>query len=375
MAIQSFEFDEGLSAAFSVFCDDLYREDSNRIPISRSELLSQFAPEFPFYRGSGNRHRHFIARVNDKTLGHVSALVNRDLKDRDGTSVGSLGFFECVDDYAAAADLLEHATQWLRRENNLRRIWAPVNYDIWHGYRLMTRGFAEKTFYGEPYNKSYYPDFFARFGFSIKKTWDSLEIKGRATLEKMIAKFEPRYRSLLDEKYQFKSIDMREGDDLQQLYKVLVRSYQGFLGTTPFGFDSFERILVQYLKTFDARFVHLVYDPSGNMAAFSVAYPDYSDALRAMHAQVVRSGKPALGAQPPQAHRVIFYMIGATPEEIERRHGLGSAAFYYAMQQILGAGFETVLFAIIADDSGGRRLLGEEMRFAQRTYSLYELNQ
>jgi hypothetical protein len=26
----------------------------------------------------------------------------------------------------------------------------------WHGYRLMTRGFEEKTFYGEPYNKIYW---------------------------------------------------------------------------------------------------------------------------------------------------------------------------------------------------------------------------
>ena len=374
MAIQSFEFDRELSAAFAAFCDDLYRADCNWIPTSRSELLSQFAPEFFFYQGSGNRHRHFIASENGKTVGHVSALVNSELEDRDGTPVGSLGLFECVNNYAVAADLLEHATKWLR-ENKLRRIWAPVNFDIWHGYRLMTRGFAEKTFYGEPYNKSYYPDFFARFGFAVKKTWDSLEITGRATLEKMIARFESRYRSVLDEKYRFKSIDMDDADELQQLYKVLVRSYQGFLGTTAFKFDSFERILIQYLKHFEARFVHLVHDPNGNIAAFSVAYPDYSDALRAVHAQVIRSSKPALRAQPPQAHRVIFYMIGATPEEIERRHGLGSAAYYYTLQQILGAGFETVLFAIIADDSGGRRLLGEEMRLAQRTYSLYELNQ
>jgi hypothetical protein len=31
-------------------------------------------------------------------------------------------------------------------------------------------------------------------------------------------------------------------------------------------------------------------------------------------------------------------------------------------------------FAIIADDSAGRRHFGEEMRFAQKSYALYELN-
>jgi hypothetical protein len=57
--------------------------------------------------------------------------------------------------------LLEHAIEWLREKHDLQRIWAPVNFDIWHGYRLMTRGFEEKTFYGEPYNKIYYPGFLA----------------------------------------------------------------------------------------------------------------------------------------------------------------------------------------------------------------------
>jgi len=374
MAIQCFEFDAGLSAAFAAFREDLYRKDSNWIPTTRSDFLSQFVPEFPFYRKPGNRHLHFIATANSKIIGHVSALVNRDLKDRDGSPVGSLGFFESVDDYPAASDLLGHATEWLRRENDIHRIWAPVNFDIWHGYRLMTRGFAEKTFYGEPYNKNYYPEFFTRFGFSAKKTWDSLEMEGRGTLDNMIARFEPRYRKLLDEGYQFHSIDLFQANDLRQLYTVLIHSYQGLLGTTPFEYDDFDRLLGQYLRTFEARFVNLVYDPTGNLVAFSVAYPDYSDALRAAGGKPNQSGKPRAHFQPSAADRVIFYMIGATPEEVARRHGLGSATYYHTVQQILSAGFQAVLFAIIADDSGGRSLLGAGMRVAQRTYALYELN-
>ena len=374
MAIQTFEFDAGLSVAFAAFRDDLYSGDRNWISVSRPELLAQFAPEFGFYRRSGNRHRHFIATANGQTVGHVSAFANRDLKDRDRTPVGALGFFECIDDFAVAGDLLEHAIEWLQKENDLQRIWAPVNFDIWHGYRLMTRGFEDKTFYGEPYNKAYYPGFFTRFGFSVKKTWDSLEREGRTTLEDMIVRFEPRYRRLLDERYRFQSIDVNRTDALRQLYGVLVRSYQGFLGTTPFGFDDFERLLGQYLKACDACFVNLVYDPGGHVAAFSVAYPDSSDALRAVRGEATPSGETQSRFPPGAADRVIFYMIGATPEEVERRHGAGSATYYHTVRQILSAGFEKVLFAIIADDSGGRRHFGEEMRFAQRTYALYELN-
>jgi hypothetical protein len=374
MGIQSFDYNAELSAAFATFREELYRDHPNWIPSPRHTVLAQFAPEFSFNRRSGNRHLHFMATANGKVAGHVSAFVNRDLKDRDGTPVGTLGFFECVNDYSVAADLLDHAIAWLCKENDLARIWAPVNFDIWHGYRFMTRGFEEKTFYGEPYNHAYYPGFFSRFGFPVKKTWESLERWAPATLEKMISRFEPRYRKLLDEGYRFKTVDFTQADDRRELCGVLIRSYHGFLGVTPFEFDDFERIMGQYLRAFETRFTNLIYDPSGKVAAFSVAYPDCSDAIRAMRGQDNLCARVRFYFHRGETDRVIFYMIGATPEEIAGRHGVGGATFYHTMRQILAAGFNSVLFAIIADDSAGRRLLGDEMRFAQRTYTLYELN-
>jgi hypothetical protein len=190
----------------------------------------------------------------------------------------------------------------------------------------------------------------------------------------MIARFEPRYRRLLQEGYQFRSVDLSQADDLRQLYGALIRSYQGFLGTTPFEYNDFDRLLGQYLRTFEERFTNLIYDPAGNIAAFSVAYPDYSDAIRATRDRDDRLARLRFRLRRRKADRVVFYMIGATPQEVERRHGLGSATYYHAMRQILSAGYHKVLFAIIADDSGGRRYFGDEMGFAQKTYTLYELN-
>ena len=190
----------------------------------------------------------------------------------------------------------------------------------------------------------------------------------------MVARFEPRYRRLIDEKYRFRSIDVSAISDLRQLHSVLVRSYSVLLGATPFEFASFERLLGQYLQAFAARFVNLVYDPGGSVAAFGVAYPDYSDVLRSQGNQTGQSSKRPLASQRGATDRAILYMIGATPEEVQRRHGLGSAIYYHTMQQILAAGYQDVLIAIVADDSGARGLLGAEMRSVQRSYALYELS-
>jgi hypothetical protein len=84
-------------------------------------------------------------------------MVNAAIRDEDGTAVGLIGFFECVEDPVVATVLLDAARDWLREEHGLQRIWGPMNFDIWHSYRFMTRGFDQVPFYGEPDNKACYP--------------------------------------------------------------------------------------------------------------------------------------------------------------------------------------------------------------------------
>ena len=71
MAIQSFEFDAERSAAFAAFRDELYRDDRNWVVSPRPAFLNQFAPEFWFYRSTGNRHRHFVATANGKIAAYL----------------------------------------------------------------------------------------------------------------------------------------------------------------------------------------------------------------------------------------------------------------------------------------------------------------
>jgi hypothetical protein len=43
---------------------------------------------------------------------------------------------------------LDAARDWLRDQHGLRRIWGPMNFDIWHSYRFMTRGFDQALQHG-----------------------------------------------------------------------------------------------------------------------------------------------------------------------------------------------------------------------------------
>lgn len=375
MALWEFTFDAELTHAFVRFGCECYRDDPNWIPPFAEDIFALLAPDFPFYRQPGNAHRHFLATVGDRVVGRISAMVNRDLQDRDGSPVGCVGFFESIEDDAVAYDLLDTAVGWLHEKHGLARIWGPMNFDIWHGYRFMTRGFGERLFCGEPYNKPYYPDFFARYGFAPKQRWNSVEIRGRQTLERLRMAGACRWQELAPLGYRIEPFDLaRFQDESRKLHTILTRSFSGFLGFTPITFSDFERVIAPMQHAVDPCLFLFAYDADGRPCGVAGALLDVSDAVRAMQ------GRRTLGAQARflfhrlGVKRVLFHVIGLTPEEVAKRSGLGWALSACVLQGMLDHGYETLLGSLMAEGNASRGLLQDAATDGQREYTLFELN-
>jgi hypothetical protein len=56
---------------------------------------------------------------------------------------------------------------------------------------------------------------------------------------------------------------------------------------------------------------------------------------------------------------------------MEKRHGLGSAIVYHTVRAILDAGFDTLVGALLADDSPASTFVGDAIHHADREYALY----
>lgn len=375
MGIRSFSFDRSLAQAFVRFPYELYREDPHWIPPSRNELTAQLSPEFFFYRTPGNRHAHFLAMSNMKIVGRISAMVNHELRNDDGQPVATVGFFDAINDYAVADDLLASATEWLREHGGTRRVWGPVNFDIWHGYRLMTRGFDQKSFYGEPYNMPYYPEFFERYGFAPKQHWNSVELTGQKTLARLAEPGRPLYDSLTEQGYRFESFNpARFREELSKLHLVVSRSFSGFLGYTPISRSEFQRLFFPLRYAAKPDFFIFAYDPADRLCGFAAGLLDVADAVRVMQGRNHWLAKSRFFYHRRLVDRAMFHLIGKAPEETHKPNGLGTALFSRALRAILAAGYDTVIITLMAQGNRSRRFLQELVFDNRRQYALYEWN-
>jgi len=375
VALTSFRFDPSLTRDFIDFGYSLYRDDRLWIPPFRRTLARQLSPGYAFHRKPGSDHRHFLAYRGRRVVGRVTAMVNAALKDVDGTAVGTIGFFECVEDPAVAAVLLDAARDWLRSGHGLRRVWGPMNFDIWHGYRFLTKGFDEEPFYGEPDNKPYYPDYFERYGFVRRRTWISLEVRGQPALESLAARGKERYADLVGRGYRFapaESVNSRA--DLEKLYELMTRSFAGFLGFTPIALREFARLSSGLKQALAMPMSTFVYDENSRPVAFAVTFYELSAAVRAMKGREHPLSVAKFLFHRRRVRRLNVYAGGMIPEMQAKGTGLGRAGIFYVVDRALRHGYEDVIFALMAKENAVQGLFRGQSREAQREYALYALN-
>lgn len=374
MGIIQFNYDEKLCKLYTQFSYDLYKYDPNWIPESRRAMVTFFRPESELYRHPENQHQHFLVFLENRVVGRISAFINHELKDERGNQIGNIGLFESVKDYAVACDLFQSAISWLKTQKCISTIWGPVNFDIWHGYRLMTAGFGQNVFVTEPYNKNYYPIFFEKYGFSPIQNWHSVEINGKENLKRITLPCFERYQKFIDMGYKF--IPFQQGDfqnEIYKLYPLLCDSFSDFLGYTIISPESFASLFKPFKYAFHNQFFVFIYDEKSELVGFAGAFLEISNALRAMGGRNSPIAKIKFFYHHNHVQRILFFIGGMSHKEAAKKNGLGKAGFYYIMRQILDAGFENVIIALMAQGNHSRGMVKHYIHQAQRQYTLYEL--
>jgi len=373
MGLEEFTFAPEAASRFVELEYAIYWNEQRWIPPRRSARWARMQPSFWFYRKPGNDHRHFLATANGRAAGRISAYWNSDLRNCDGMPVGMIGDFECINDWAVARDLVAAATSWLTEKHRTSKIWGPMTFDIWHGYRFKTGGFEFPPFLGEPQNMPYYPELFERFGFVEKQRWDSVELVGREDIHKVLSRGKERYNEVIARGYRFESISpARFREDARQMHRMVVDSFSSFLGATPCSEEAFLDLLLAQRAAIDPRFFLLGYDEFGKPCGFVGAFRDLAGAVRSMQGEDSLLARLRFIIDRRRARRMIIYFGGMTRWEGARHSGFGRALFHRVVSAMAEAGVDDVIVALRAEGNPARAYLGPLNRQRIRTYALYE---
>jgi hypothetical protein len=142
----------------------LYKKDPHWVcPLDR-HTEAAFNPGENKLFIKGNARRWILRSDDNRPIGRIAAFYNLEFAINNKQPTGGIGWFECINDQAAANMLFDVARNWLKEEG-MDAMDGPVNFgsnDV--NWGLLIAGFTHPG-YGMPYNFPYYRELFDNYGF------------------------------------------------------------------------------------------------------------------------------------------------------------------------------------------------------------------
>ena len=247
----------------------VYKDDKNYVPESKSEVVTWLTGNHPCAK--------FLKQKNLVVLESGSIVARGIVFINEIGNFGSIGFFECQND-PEAVGLLADAAKGFCRALGIQKIYASMNGSIWGGYRIMTKGFLDKPYMGEPYNKPYYYDVLTKCGFYSIKKWETQFVRDIRT-EKVAKRIQ--FISKLKGSNEITVRGMLDFDqDIRTVYKLIMNAFSGFFLFHEIDEQTYVALYNGMRKICDKRTMKLAFDKDNCPVGFGLAFPNYNSKLK-----------------------------------------------------------------------------------------------
>ena len=257
---------------------------------------------------------YFLAWRDGEAVGRISAHVDHRLNEFQDNRWGLFGFFECEDDPAVAAALLDTAERWLRARGRDRMI-GPFDFSTNHECGVLVEGHDRPPQILENWHHPYYRDLLEQQG--LVKAMDLYKWEINPTrrdemlpvIDELADRLEPEHGISLR---RMRRRNLRsEVRAFMEIYNLAWSSNWGFVPLTDAELDHMAKELGPVL---DEDFAAVAETADGQVVGVSLTLPDWNKVLGRLNGRLLPIGwlKALLGRRKLDEIRV--FALGVKPE-------------------------------------------------------------
>ncbi len=264
--------DEATAALFLKVPLIIYKNDPNWIRPLDKDIKEVFDEKKNKAFRSGKVQRWILKDEDGNLIGRIAAFVNTKYKNKgDEMKVGGMGFFECINNTAAAELLFDNAKHWLIHEG-MEAMDGPINFgerDRWWG--LVTEGYFEPL-YCMNYNPPYYKKLFEDYGFKVFFNQVCLGMPAQKPLDKKIW---DRYNAIAaDKNYSWQLIKKNQLEKFAQDFTTVYnKAWAGHGGMKQLKKDQVLSMFKKMKPVMDEKLLYFAYYKEEPIAIF-INLPD-----------------------------------------------------------------------------------------------------
>ena len=299
---------------------------------------------------NGECARWVLTDASGRAVGRVAAFLNRDAVDVQNADLptGGMGFFECIDDQAAANQLFDAARQWLAARG-MQAMDGPINFgerDRFWG--LLIDGYDLEPNYGMFWHPAYYRQLFEHYGFELYFKQYTCYRTTAAPLHPSFAKRTEEHATA----YRFAHARKQDAEKLaQDFHHVYNLAWAKHTGVKPMTLEEARKIVKEMKPVVDERLLWFAYHGQ-EPVAFFISLPALNQIFKQVGRRLNLVGKLRFLWEQrrymQRSDKKMFGIIyGVVPEH--QGKGVDAAMLVYARQAFIDAGYADLEMNWIGD--------------------------
>ena len=336
---------------FRDFPTTLYRHHPQWIAPLDEELEAVFAPRQNPNFGHGEAIRWLLVDEAGAVCGRVAAFINHSTAHTaPDLPTGGFGFFECVDEQAAANVLFDACRAWLAARG-MAAMDGPINFgerDKFWG--LLVEGFTEPN-YGMFYHMPYYRQLFESYGFQVYFKQYTYRRDVAAPLHPNFARVAAQFAAE-QPAYRFAHVNRRDLETMaRDFHHVYNLAWANHSGVSAMSLDKARELIRKLQPVLDERLPWFAYYHD-EPVAFFVSLPELNQIFKRVGRRLHLAGKLRFlwerrqyqRRQPKKMFGVIFGVVPA-----HQGKGVESALMVHAQREFLAANYSEIEMNWIGD--------------------------
>lgn len=274
---------------FVDFPERMYKDNPYYTPPLRQDELAALDGD-NYAAAKTCKIKKFLAYKDGRVAGRIHAIIQNLYEQKTGIKALRFTRFDFIEDIEVCKSLLMAAEEFGRKEG-MERIHGPLGYTDFDREGMLVEGFDQVSTFIANYNHAYYYQFLERLGYVKEVDWLEYTFTVPESLDPRIAKISRRV--LEQGGYQvIKGLTMKQylrkyGD---QILELVDECYSVLFGTVPLLDGVKKDILKQFGSIVDPRFMAVILDRDGRIAAFGVAVPSLGAAIKKSRGRLLPFG-------------------------------------------------------------------------------------
>jgi hypothetical protein len=354
--------------AFMLLPWKIYHGDPHWVPPLLMDLKKLFNKEkYPFFQHS--TADFFLARRDGEYVGRIAAILNNNHNNFHKERCAFFGFFESVNDPEVAAALFETAAS-RGRERGMTVLRGPMNYSTNDPCGLLVDGFDSSPCILMTYNPRYYVDLIENAGLGKAMELYAWWMTKEQGLNPKIVRVGEKVMS--EEKVRVRNLNMKNfRGEVELVKKIYNDAWSENWGFVPMTDAEFEFLAKELKPVVDPRLV-LFAEKDGEPVGFSLALPDFNQALKKVNGRLLPFGTLKLLYHARRIKHARVMALGLV-KKLKNISGIGAAFYLETFRRGTAAGFNTGEFSWTLENNTlinrGMKLLGARL---YKRYRIYE---